>query len=126
MKARQKLSVAQEKLIKQYIEKETAELVEKEARMAAYKMMLIVLYTLRFDFKFKKRLIDFFEAIVSRGGYLEKLKKDEVAVEVYLRDLENSGCDFRGAFDELLEYEEERYKKKRDKEKAIREARAKV
>lgn len=125
MKARKKLTVAQQKVLKEAVERESKEYTEKMCRISAYRMMLIVLYTLRFDFGFKQRLLKFFDAIISRNGYLAKLMNDDVAVEVYLRELEESGCDFRGAFDELIEYEQERYEKSRDKEQAIREARAK-
>lgn len=125
MNARKKLSVAQQKVLKDAIERQTKEYTEKMCRISAYRMMLIVLYTLRFDFGFKKRLNTFFDAIISHNGYLEKLLNDDVAAEVYLNDLEESGCNFNGAFDELMEYEQERYEKNRDKEQAIREARAK-
>ena len=119
MNARKKLTVAQQKVLKEAVERESKEYTEKMCRISAYRMMLIVLYTLRFDFGFKQRLLKFFDAIISHNGYLAKLMNDDVAVEVYLRELEESGCDFRGAFDELIEFEQEKYEKSRDKEQAI-------
>jgi hypothetical protein len=89
---------------------------EKAARVSAYRMMLIVLYNLRFDFKFKKRLNDFFEAICENNTDVNKWKKSDVMASVMLKRLEESGCDFNGAFDELIAYEEEEYKKNRDEE----------
>ena len=97
----------------------------KQQRIAAYRMMLIVLHTLRFEFGWKQRLLDLFVKISEKSADIDKWKKADVMAEVYLKELEESGCDFRGAFDELMEYEQERYQKNRDKEQAIREARAK-
>lgn len=89
---------------------------EKSARVSAYRMMLIVLYTLRFKFKFKKRLNDLFYAICENNADIDKWKNSDVMASVMLQKLEASGCDFNGAFDELIEYEEQEYEKHRDEE----------
>ena len=124
MNARKQITGAQKKMLKDTIARECKEEFEKTARIAAYRMMLTVLYVLRFDFGFKKRLDRFFDAAVSRNGTLEGLLNDDVAAEVYLKRLTESGCDFGGAFDELLAYDEQRYREKRDKEAAKRNRRA--
>lgn len=124
MKCREKPTVRQQKMIQDAIAREYADCINQASRVAAYRMMLIVLYALRFNFGFKKRLNDFFEAVVSNNSSMGKLLDNDVAAAVYLKRLEESGCDFCGAFDELIEYEEEQYKKKRDKEAEIRGAKS--
>lgn len=125
MNARKKLTVAQQKVLKDAVARETKEYTEKMCRISAYKVMLFSLYTLRFDFNFKQRLHKYFDAMISHNDYIENLMGDDVAVEILLKQLEDSGCHFNGAFDELLEYEREVYKKHCEKEQAIRKARAK-
>lgn len=128
MNARKQITGAQKKMLKDTIARECdcKEEFEKTARIAAYRMMLTVLYVLRFDFGFKKRLDRFFDAAVSHNGTLTGLLNDDVAAEVYLKRLTESGCDFGGAFDELLAYDEQRYREKRDKEAAKRKSKLKL
>lgn len=125
MNARKKLTVAQQKVLKDAVARETKDYTEKMCRISAYKVLLFALYTLRFDFSFKKRLLQFFDAMISHNDYIEDLMKDDVAAEILVKKLEESGCYFNGAFDELIEYEQEVYKKHCEKEQAIRKARSK-
>lgn len=115
-KARIPLSNKQQKQISDAVAREYKEQYEKAARISAYRMMLIVLYTLRFNFKFKKRLNDLFNAICENNSDVDKWKNSDVMASVMLKKLEESGCDFNGAFDELLAYEEEEYKKHSNEE----------
>ncbi len=116
MKARKKLTVQQTKQITEAVAREYKEQFEKASRVSAYRMMLIVLYNLRFSFKFKKRLNEFFDAICENNHDVDKWKKEDVMASVMLKRLEESGCDFNGAFDELIAHEEEEYDKHRDEE----------
>lgn len=116
MKARQKLTVRQTKQITEAVAREYQYQYEKASRISAYRMMLIVLYNLRFVFKFKKRLHDFFNAICENNADVDKWKKSDVMASVMVKRLEESGCDFNGAFDELIAYEEEEYKKTQNEE----------
>lgn len=116
MNARKKLTVQQTKQITAAVAREYKEQFEKASRISAYRMMLIVLYNLRFIFKFKKRLHDFFDAICENNINVDKWKKSDVLASVMLKRLEESGCDFNGAFDELIAYEEEEYEKHRKEE----------
>lgn len=122
MKARQKPSVKQRKMLEREIAEIYKEQYEKSERVSAYRMMLIVLHTLRFEFGWKKRLNDLFIKIAEDSKDIDKWKKADILAEVYLNDLEASGCDFQGAFDELIEHEQEVYKMHCDEEKAIRKA----
>ena len=116
MKARKKLSVQQTKQITEAVAREYKEQFEKASRVSAYRMMLIVLYNLRFEFQFKQRLHEFFDAICENNANVDKWKKEDVLASVMLKRLEESGCDFNGAFDELIAYEEEEYKKHQNEE----------
>lgn len=125
MKARQKLPASQQKMIEQEVARTCREQFFKQQRLGAYRMALIFLHTLRFEFGWKQRLLVLFVKILEKSADIDKWKEADVMAEVYLKELEESGCNFNGAFDELIEYEREVYQMKRDKEQAIREARAK-
>ena len=116
MKAREKLSVRQYKLLEDAVAREYQRQYEQSNRVSAYRMRLIVLHTLRFKFHFKMRLHEFFDAICENNKNIDKWKKSDVLASVILKQREESGCDFNGAFDELVEYEEEEYRKTRDAE----------
>ena len=116
MNAREKLTVRQEKLIAEAVAREYKAQHEKAERTSAYRMMLIVLYTLRFNFHFKQRLHEFFNSICDNNNDVDKWKKSDVMASVILKRLEESGCDFCGAFDELIAHEEEVYEKHRNEE----------
>ena len=116
MNAREKLTVCQQKLIADAVAREYKEQFDKNGRISAYRMMLIVLHTLRFKFQFKMRLHEFFDAICENNANVDKWKKSDVMASIMLKQLEESGCDFCGAFDELIAHEEEEYEKHRNEE----------
>lgn len=123
IKARIPLTNKQKNQISDAVAREYKEQYEKAARISAYRMMLIALYTLRFSFKFKKRLNDFFCAICENNSDVDLWKNSDVMASVMLKKLEESGCDFNGAFDELVAFEEEEYAKHSKEEAEKRGAR---
>lgn len=118
MNARKKLSVSLKKQVAEFYKEE----YKKAARISAYRMTLIFLYALRFDFHFKKRLNTLFDAISENNKNVDVWKKSDVMASVMVQRLEDSGCFFNGAFDELIEYEEKEYKKNSAEEIEKREA----
>ena len=83
----------------------------------AKRMLLKVLYILRFDedYRFKTRLLAFLKKFGDAHGRINELSKDRVLASVFVKEIEESGVSLGGIFDDLIEFEEVEYELDKDK-----------
>lgn len=86
--------------------------------VGAKRMLLKILYILRFDddYRFKGRLNKFLAKFSEMHEYINELSKDRVLASVIVKEIEDSGVNLGGLFDDLIEFEEVEYQLDKDKE----------
>ena len=98
---------------KEILEQSARDKIAKAIFFGEKRMLLKVFYILRFDFEFLERLNRLFNSIIDLAKDGMELQKDGVEIEFYIKKLEESGFDCRDFFSDLLELEEEMYKRER-------------
>lgn len=75
------------------------------------------MYILRFDedYRFKGRLKKFLAKFSETHEYINELSKDRVLASVFIKEIEKSGVNLGGIFDDLIEFEEVEYELDKDK-----------
>ena len=117
-----RLSVSQRQAVQKAAEREVKDLIAEAGVMSQKRMYLRVLHCLRFDFHFKKRLMDFLDLFANYNEKTQELNSDCVLATVMVSDLEKSGICLDGFFDDLIEFEEKQYQREKAKEQGIRNA----
>ena len=77
--------------------------------VAQKRMYLRILHHMRFEWHFKKRLLDLIETFGGASERAHELQKDFALASVMLKELKDSSIDLCDFFDDLVEFEETEY-----------------
>lgn len=98
--------------------KQQADIGIKLYTVGAKRMLLKILYILRFDddYRFKNRLHAFLKKFADLHDKINDLSKDRVLASVLIKEIEDSGVDLGDMFDDLIEFEEVEYEFDKEQE----------
>lgn len=95
--------------------KVTADVGTKLYTVGSKRTLLKILHILRFEFRYKKRLLVFLKKFSEAHDRINELSKDRVLASVFLKEIKESGVDLGDMFDDLIEFEETEYEVDKDR-----------
>ena len=116
-----RLSREEERRMKEYINLQAKELAKEAVNLSTQNIFLQTIYLFYSEYGFKaKRLKKLCEQLQKQKLELDKLYDEQSMVAVMIERMKSCGADFTLSFEELLQNEEERFRKKKEQEQAIR------
>ena len=104
-----------------YIERKARAIAERAVTLSTQNIFLQTIYLFHSEYGFgAKRLRNLCEKLQVQKLELDKLYEEQSMAAVMIERMKSCGADFTPTFKELLENEEERFRKKKEQEQAIR------
>lgn len=116
-----RLSSEEKQRMKEYINTQAKEIARETVNLSTQNIFLQTIYLFYSKYGFRaKRLKRLCDQLQKQKIELDKLYDEQSMVAVMIERMKSCGADFTPTFEELLLNEEERFRKKKEQEQAIR------
>ena len=110
-----------------YIERKARAIAERAVTLSTQNIFLQTIYLFYSEYGFRaKRLKRLCDQLQKQKIELDKLYDEQTLVAVMIERMKSCGADFTPTFEELLQNEEERFRKKKEQEQELRKKKAQL